>query len=216
MQQTFLEELIIKGDEIVIKDYLMNNLSAIKELTSHGVSPLMLSCYFKKPEITSILVELLGEITLFEAAAAGKFDVVAHEIFKNPKNINDYSSDGFTALGLAAYFGREEIARYLVLKGADVNLPSENGYNVYPLHSAVAENYVAISRMLIENDAKVNVAQMSGVTPLHSAAQNGSVEIIILLLEKGALVNVRMEGGKLPSDLAKEKGYTEIAEILSF
>lgn len=216
MQQTFLEELIIKGDEIVIGDYLMNNLSAITENTSYGVSPLMLSCYYKKPKITQLIIEHLEQITLFEASAAGKFDVVAHEIFKHPTNINDYSTDGFTALGLAAYFGREEVARYLVLKGADVNLPSENGFNVYPLHSAIAENHIAISRMLIENDAKVNVAQMSGVTPLHSAAQNGSVETIILLLEKGALVDVRMEGGKLPSDLANEKGFSEIAEILSF
>ncbi|TKB95281.1 ankyrin repeat domain-containing protein [Pedobacter cryophilus] len=216
MQQTFLEELIIAGDEIAVKDYLLSNLSAINELTSHGVSPLMLSCYFKKPEITTILIELLDEITLFEASAAGKFDVVAHEIFKKPEKINDYSDDGFTALGLAAYFGREEVARYLVLKGADVNLSSKNGYHVFPLHSAVAGNHLNISRMLIENGAIVNVAQMSGVTPLHSAAQNGSVEIIILLLEKGAKVDIRMEGGKLPSDLAKEKGFEDIAEILSF
>ena len=216
MQQTLLEELIIAGDEIAIKDYLLSNLSAINELTSHGVSPLMLSCYFKKPEITTILIELLNEITLFEASASGKFDVVAHEVFKKPEKINDYSDDGFTALGLAAYFGREEVARYLVLKGADVNLSSKNGYHVFPLHSAVAGNHLNISRMLMESGAMVNVAQMSGVTPLHSAAQNGNVEIIILLLEKGAKVDVRMEGGKLPSDLATEKGFEDIAEILSF
>ncbi len=207
MQQTFLEELIIKGDEIVIQDFLKTNLSTITETTSHGVSPLMLSCYFKKPKITTLLIALLDKINLFEAAAAGKFDVVAYEIFKSPEKINDFSSDGFTALGLAAYFGKEEVARYLVLKGANVNLPSNNGFNVYPLHSAIAENHISISKMIIENNADVNVTQMSGVTPLHSAAKNGSIEIIILLLEKGALVNVRMEGGKLPSDLAKEKGF---------
>ena len=216
MQQTFLEELIIAGDEIALKDYLLSNLSSINELTSHGVSPLMLSCYFKKPEITTILIELQDEITLFEAAASGKFDVVAHEIFKKPEKINDYSDDGFTALGLAAYFGKEEVARYLVLKGADVNLSSNNGYHVFPLHSAVAGNHLNISRMLIENGAFVNATQMSGITPLHSAAQNGNIEIIILLLEKGAKVDARMEGGKLPSDLAKEKGFKDLAEILSF
>ena len=113
------------------------------------------------------------------------------------------------------YFGKEEVARYLVLKGADVNIGSQNGYNVYPIHSAVAGNFESISRMLMENKANVNVAQISGLTPLHSAAQNGNIELIILLLEKGANVNVRMEGGKLPADLALDKGYDEIAEILS-
>lgn len=215
MQATQLEELIIEGSEEKVKDYLLNNLSSAKEKTSHGVSPLMLSCYFHRQSITDILIEILDDISLFEASAAGKFDVVAHEVFKFPEKINDYSEDGFTALGLAAYFGREEVTRYLVLKGADVNLPSDNGFRVFPLHSAVAGNHTAIARMLIENNALVNVAQKSGVTPLHSAAQNGNIDIIILLLEKGAAVEARMEGGKLAADLAKEKGFDEIAEILS-
>lgn len=215
MQPSFLEELIINGDEEAINDYLKLNPASAKEKTSHNVSPLMLSCYFKKPKITAVIVNYLEDINLFEAAASGKFDEVAHQVFRNPQLINDFSDDGFTALGLACYFGHEEVARYLVLKGADVNLPSNNGFHVFPLHSASAGNYTSIVKMLIENDANVNVVQMSGLTPLHSAAQNGNVEIIILLLEKGALVNFRMEGGKLPSDLALEKGYNEIAEILS-
>lgn len=215
MQQTHLEELIIAGDVEAIKSFLIADVSKVFETTSHGVSPLMLSCYFKKPSISTILIEFLESITLFEAAATGKFDEVAHQIFKKPQSINDFSEDGFTALGLACYFGHEEVARYLVLKGADVNLPSQNGFNVYPIHSSTAGNYVSITKMLIENKANVNVVQQSGVTPLHSAAQNGSIEIIILLLEKGADVTVRMEGGKLPADLANEKGYKEIAEILS-
>lgn len=216
MDQTPLEELIIKADKAAINDYLSSNISALRESTSLGVSPLMLSCYYKKPEITALLIDHLGEIDLFEAAAAGKFDVVAHEVFKYPTTINDYSSDGFTPLGLAVFFGHEEVARYLVLKGADVNLPSENGYHVYPIHSAVAENYVSISKMLIENGSNVNVVQTLGLTPLHSAAQNGSIEIIIYLLEKGANVEARMENGQLPTDLAKERGFEEIAEILNF
>jgi ankyrin repeat protein len=107
------------------------------------------------------------------------------------------------------------VARYLVLKGADVNQPSNNGFNVFPLHSAAAGNYTNISRMLIENGAQVNIKQQAGATPLHSAAQNGNLELLVLLLENGADVNARMEGGKLPADVAREKGFDEIAEILS-
>jgi ankyrin repeat protein len=175
----------------------------------------MLSCFFNKPEATSVILEFVKEISLFEAASVGKFDEVAHQIYQDPESINNFSEDGFTALGLSCYFGKEEVARYLVLKGAEVNLPSKNGFNVFPLHSAVAGNFVNISKMLIENGAEVNIAQQSGLTPLHSAAQNGNVELIILLLENGASVDTRMEGGKLAADLAKEKGYDEIAEILA-
>ncbi|RZL19998.1 MAG: hypothetical protein EOO96_25515, partial [Pedobacter sp.] len=155
------------------------------------------------------------DLDFFEACAADKFDIVAHKIFQNPALIQQFSNDGFSALGLACYFGNDEIARYLVLKGAEVNKPSNNNFKVFPIHSAAAGNFTNITRMLLENNANTNVTQQSGITPLHSAAQNGNIEMIIMLLEKGANVNVRMEGGKLPSDLAKEKGFFEIADILS-
>ncbi|RRN76270.1 ankyrin repeat domain-containing protein, partial [Pseudoxanthomonas sp. SGD-10] len=109
----------------------------------------------------------------------------------------------------------EEISRYLILKGAEVNLPSNNEYRVFPLHAAAAGNFTAIAKMLIENNAEVNITQASGITPLHSAAQNGNIELIIMLLEKGAAVDIRMEGGKSPADLAYDNGYLEIAEILA-
>lgn len=209
-----LEEYITTGDVIGLNVLLTQNPKLAKGVTSHQVSPLMLSCYYKKPEVTALLLKYVDDITLFEAAAAGKFDVVAHLVFTYPDAIDFFADDGFTPLGLACYFGQHEIARYLVLKGADVNLPSNNGFNVFPIHSAAAGNYTDIAKLLIENGANVNVRQQAGSTPLHSAAQNGNLDLLILLLENGADVNVRMEGGKLPADLAREKGFKEIAEIL--
>lgn len=209
-----LEEYIANADVQSLSALLAGNPALAKSKTSLNVSPLMLSCYYKKPEITDLLLEYSGEISLFEAAAADKFDIVAHEVYTHPENIDAFTEDGFTALGLACYFGRFDIARYLVLKGAEVNLPSNNGFNVYPLHSAAAGNYTQTAQMLIENGAEVNIKQQAGSTPLHSAAQNGNLELLILLLEYGARTDIRMEGGKLPADLAREKGYDEIAEIL--
>jgi ankyrin repeat protein len=209
-----LEQFITGGDLPGLNNLLTQNPELATKITSHKVSPLMLSCYYKKPEVTAFLLKYVEDINLFEASAAGKFDVVAHLIFNYPEAVNEYADDGFTPLGLACYFGQFEVARYMVLKGADVNLPSKNGFNVYPLHSAAAGNYTNIARMLVENGAQVNVKQQAGSTPLHSAAQTGNLELLILLLENGAQTDIRMEGGKLPADLAKEKGFDEIAEIL--
>lgn len=210
-----LEEYIAAGDLHSINALLTDDPTLAKASTSHQVSPLLLSCYFKKPDVSALLLKYVDEISLFEAAAVGKFDVVAYIITNHPDSVNDYAPDGFTPLGLACYFGQAEVARYLVLKGADVNLPSNNGFHVYPIHSAVAGNYTDITRILVSNGALVNVKQQAGITPLHSAAQNGNTDILIILLENGADVNIRMEGGKLPADLAREKGLMEIAEILS-
>ncbi len=215
MSLALLEEFIESGNSGALSDLLDKNPSLAAEKTSHQVSPLMLSCYYKKHEISQIILKHVKNINIFEASAVGKFDEVAHLIYLNPDLINDFSDDGFTPLGLAAYFGNEDITRYLLLKEADPNIPSKNGYNVYPLHSAAASDHTMIAKMLLEAGAKVNVAQMSGVTPLHSAAQNGNIELLIVLLEGGAIVNVRMEGGKTPANLAEEKGYHDIAKILS-
>ena len=209
-----LEEYITTADLNSLDALLTQNPALAKSRTSHHVSPLMLSCYYKKPEVTDILLKHLDEINLFEASAAGKFDVVAHLVATYPDAVNFYAEDGFTPLGLACYFGHYEIARYLILKGAEVNMSSNNGFNVFPIHSAAAGNYTDIAALLIESGAHVNVKQQAGVTPLHSAAQNGNLDMLILLLEAGAMVNVRMEGGKLPADLAREKGFVEIAEAL--
>jgi uncharacterized protein len=210
-----LEEYIVNSDLIGLNALLTQNPGLATARTSHNVSPLMLSCYYKKPQVTEFLLKYLEEINLFEAAASGKFDAVAHLVYTHPDAIDAFAEDGFTPLGLACYFGQNEVARYLVLKGADVNQPSNNGFNVYPIHSAAAGNYTDIVRMLIDNGAQVNVKQQAGSTPLHSAAQNGNLEMLILMLEHGAEVNTRMEGGKLPADVAREKGFDEIAEILS-
>ena len=209
-----LEEYITTANLDELEALLLQEPKLATTPTSHQVSPIMLSCYYKKPAVTDLLLKHVTEVNMFEAAAAGKLDIIANLIYEHPDSLNDHAPDGFTALGLACYFGHHDVARYLVLKGADVNIPSSNGFQVYPLHSACAGNYTQIARMLIDNGSLINIKQQAGATPLHAAAQNGNLELLILLLEHGAEINTRMEGGKLPADVAREKGFEEIAEIL--
>ncbi|GAA3977274.1 hypothetical protein GCM10022246_31970 [Pedobacter ginsengiterrae] len=209
-----LEEQIEAGNLNAVKEILVQHPQLANSLTTHKISPLLLACYYKKQEIANLIAEFVDDLTLFEACAVGKFDAATLLIFQKPDSINQFSEDGFTPLGLACYFGHEELARFLVLKGADVNLASKNGFNVFPIHSAVAANNINITKMLLDAGAYPNVCQKAGLAPLHTAAQLGNIELIILLLEHGAEVSLRMEGGKLPADLAAEKGFHEIAEIL--
>jgi ankyrin repeat protein len=209
-----LEEQIEMGNFQAVKEILIDNPRLANTNTSHQISPLLLACYYKKQQIADLILEFTEDLTLFEACAVGKFDTATLLIFQNPASINTFSEDGFSPLGLACYFGHEDLARFLVLKGADVNLASKNGFNVFPIHSAAASNNIAITKMLLDAGAYPNVCQKAGVAPLHTAAQLGNIELIILLLEHGAEVGLRMEGGKLPADLAAEKGFNEIAEIL--
>ncbi|MXV52558.1 hypothetical protein GS399_16405 [Pedobacter sp. HMF7647] len=215
MSLDLLEDYIESGNVEGLKTLLDEQPALASSQTSHNVSPLLLSCYYKKPEISQLILNYVQEPDFYEAAAVGKFDSVANYVFNTPELINTYSEDGFTPLGFAAYFGHEDIARYLLLKGADVNMPSQNGFQVFPIHSAVAANNIDITKILLEAGADVNVAQRSGATPLHAAAQHGNIEILILLLEAGANISVHMEDGRTPADMAFEKGFKDIAKILT-
>ncbi len=215
MDQDLLEEYIQSGNAVELYALLNSNPKLAIQKTSQQISPLMLCCYYKKPELADIILKHVPEINIFEAAALGKADFITNALSENPDLIHKYSDDGFTPLSLAAYFGNEDVIRNLLLNGADPNIPSKNGFNVYPIHSAVASNFTMIAKMLLEAGADINVVQMSGASPLHSAAHNGNIELLIVLLEAGANVNARMEDGKTAADKAFERGFVEIAKILS-
>jgi len=215
MSLTELEEYIESGNAAAIDNLLHANPALCQQKTSHEISPLLLACYYNKHQIVKIILQHIQEITIWEASAAGLTEAVSELIEEKPALLNAFSEHGFTPLGMATHFGNAEIVRYLLLKGADVNLSSQNGYHVYPLHAAVNANLDEIAKMLVEAGAEVNVLQSSRTTPLHTAAQNGNIEMLILLLEHGALVDIKNDFGKTASDLALEKGFIEIAKILS-
>lgn len=215
MDQDLLEEYIVTGNAIELYALLNSNPKLAIQKTSQQISPILLCCYYKKPELADIILKHVPEISIFEAAALGKNDHITNIVAENPGLVHEFSDDGFTPLSLAAYFGNEDIVRILLLSGADPNIPSKNGFSVYPIHSAVASNYTMIAKMLLEAGADINVVQKSGATPLHSAAHNGNIELLIVLLEAGAIVDAKMEDGKTAADKAFEKGFLEIAKILS-
>ena len=210
-----LETLIENNQLQEIVNLLEQNPDLAVQQTSHQVSPILLACFYQKLTIANAIAQFVKELDIYDACATGKFEEVSLLVYKNPSVVHLQDNFGFTPLGLACFFAHEEIAKFLVLKAADVNIASKNGYNVFPIHSAALANNFNITQMLLQAGAYPNVCQKNGITALHTAAQLGNIEMIIALLEHGADITLKNDEGKRPADLAAEKGFSEISAILS-
>jgi uncharacterized protein len=160
--------------------------------------------------------ELLGPdetLSAPEAAAFGRTNRLRELLDVDPDNANAWTDDGFTALHLAIFGGREETARLLVERGADLEALSKNEQVVVrPLHTAAFVRSPALARVLLDAGADPNSRAEHDFTALHSAAQNNDVELARLLLDRGADPSLTTEGGKTPADYTSSD---EMAAIVS-
>jgi cytochrome c len=119
--------------------------------------------------------------------------------------------DGVTALYIACEAGNLELAKLLIDRGADVNLPVS--WQRTPLFAANKGGYADIVKLLLNNGADPNQLAKSQ-TPLHVAAENGCLQCVIHLVDAGADVNALTSNGSPPIHLAKLRGHDDIVAYL--
>ncbi len=209
-----LLDAIQKGDIHQLESLLIKDPEIINSVDKNGLGVVSTAIYNNEPEIARMLIRKGAPVTFHEHCALGNLLEVKNILTKQPELIDQFSSDGFQALGLAAFFGQSEVVEYLIKEGAEVNTPSKNPMAVRPLHSSVAAQHMRISELLLESGAEVNCYQKDGYTPLHEAAGNGQLEMVQLLLCFGAKKDVHLTDGRTPLDLAHEKGFGEVSTLL--
>jgi ankyrin repeat protein len=205
---------IKKGDLISVTAILGSNSDFYAARDDHGSSILLTAAYYQQPEIVEFILQSDLPINLFEACAAGSLKNVKSILGQDPTLLNAFSPDGFQPLGLAAFFGHNEIVQFLIDFGADTDTPSNNNMSVTPLNSATAGSHLEIAHALLEHGANPNFPQADGFVPLHAAAQNGQREMVELLLKYGADPGLKNKDGKSAFDMAILSGHIGLAELL--
>jgi len=115
-----------------------------------------------------------------------------------------------TPLGLACWYGHEDIVRKLL---RDARIRQPNGE--WPLHPAAHDGHTGIVRLLLRNGAEVNSCNNSGLTPLHYAARNGQEKTAELLIERGANLESKSHGQRTPLHEACDTKQETIIAILA-
>ena len=201
------------GDAARTKALLDEN-PAIVSRPVGAPSVLLAAVYRGKQDLVAMLRAHL-DLDVFEAAALGETARVKELIAANQELLKRYSSDGWTALHLAAFMGHRETAEALLQAGADLSAFSQNQMANQPLHAALAgKTDRPLVQMLLEHGADVKARGGAGVTPLHLAASRGDEVFCDLLISKGADPAVRMDDGATPDALAAKRGYPALAEKL--
>lgn len=207
-------EAVKSGNLEVAQTLLQQNPALINSKTNKGETLLLLALYYRKQNLLSLLRSYKTTLSIYEASAIGSLEDVRQILQATPYQLDSYSDDGFTPLGLACFFGQREVVEFLISKGSAVNLPSKNAFKVRPIHSAVSARHLEIVRLLLRQGADANARQMQGVSPLHQSAHNGDLEISKLLLKYGANPDAKNDDEKTPLTFALESNAQEIVELI--
>jgi len=135
-----------------------------------------------------------------EAAKKDQVDKLQELLSTNENWLEKRDKYQRTPLHSAARYGAYSAARFLLDRGADINVKDEKGNT--PLHLASIYRHDEIIDLLIQHKADVNMLNAQGQAPLSLASLYGNPESIKLLLSGGAKTTIGDADGNTPLHIA--------------
>lgn len=207
-------EAIRAGDVKKVEAMLRSRPTLAHAKAKGGLSAILFALYTGRPDAARVLVDHGADLDVHDAAALGNLGRLRDLLESDPGLLEVRSADGFTSIGLAAYFGHREAAEYLLRKGANANAVGDNELRFTALTGALTQGHREVAKLLVATGADVNHRTGEGLTPLMYPAFHGDAETAAFLLDHGADVNARDNDGKTALGIAVEKGHDDVASVL--
>jgi ankyrin repeat protein len=117
---------------------------------------------------------------IFDAVRKGDLAKVKELVKKDSQLVNARNAREYTPLHAAAEIDDEEITRYLIERGADINAVNPSTFFT-PLMFAG----IKTTKILVENGVDLNFEALNGRSAISYAISNRKIEVIDYLLEHG-------------------------------
>uniref|UniRef100_A0AAR5QKC8 Uncharacterized protein n=1 Tax=Dendroctonus ponderosae TaxID=77166 RepID=A0AAR5QKC8_DENPD len=214
-----ISPLLSVADSPDLVVYLLSRGAHIKIRNNLGETLLHLAVQARNTELVNFYLEyglsandktLRGDTPLTYAVQSGFVEIMdlLLEYGADYKTTNPFNKN---LVHLALAKNQREACRRLVTLDINLNQLDRNG--ISPLHSAAGRNYCDIIKILIENNANIDIRK--NATPLHMAADREECgDAVAVLLEQGAAVDVVTYNGDLPLHKAAASGNKQAVKLL--
>jgi len=218
IQMISAEQIIdwIRKDQVdEIRSAAGRDPAILKLRAKDGSTLIRQAIYRQRADIARALSAMGATPDFFDACALGDQTAAEKFLAHDGKLAGAFSEDGFSALGLAVFFGHSDLAIRLLALGASATEASRNAIRVTPLHSATSTGNVTMAAVLLSHGADPNAKEFLGGTPLHTAAGEGGLEMVKLLMRHGGNCSLRTNAGETPLDLARKHRRDDVAAWLA-
>ncbi len=146
-------------------------------------------------------------------AVLGNQPEMIEKVLSYQPDPDEQSTNGWTAVMIAAAKGFRSAVLDLHQAGADINLPDV--YQWTPLMRAIDNRHTDVAVYLLAAPGiNVNHTNENGSSALHIAALTGETEIVTTLLQLGSDKDLQDKNGLTPADVAETAGYADLSNKL--
>ncbi len=158
-REALLENAIKAGQLEDMRELIGKGGMNVNQPFANGIYPVHGAIMSNQPEALALLVDSGANVNVVERTT------------------------GATPLHFAAIYGRENLAKFLLDKGAQVD--AKMPLNITPLLVAAQFKHTPVVELLLTRKANINQTDEEGFSALHFAAKNGDEVTATLLLHQG-------------------------------